>query len=395
LVNSSANDGCNATSTFDALDALVSTSLNPKVFPHAKRISFVGFSAGGQVVSRYAWANSVSLTNSDSDSEVETIRYIVSDPSSYLYFSSERPEPSCIPMYDSGYSSNTNHNYCRTFSSDTSKVPNIAECSDYDTWKYGVTTFEDTSSYSYFAEFAGDSDLVDKQTTKLRSKDVRYILGTQDTCNCNTDGYTNPTSSYCYPIDSDGNALSCSPNDGASSGCCDTYPGSTNNELSTSCGAELQGYNRLQRGLVYMSYLEYIWAKHDYESSYYVLEGLAHDSEFMYKSDILGTWAFSDDETEELDATQDVVVISLDSLSSSSGKKGAASPHVVQSSSSSSTTAFASHSQTYSSPSALFVLAVVFAGMAVGAYTWRAINPKSSTAVHDPLVTKLRLESAI
>lgn len=80
-------------------------------------------------MARYAWANSLSLSGSDSsDTEVESIRYIVSDPSSYLYLTPERPEPSCIPLYDTGYSSNTEHNYCRSFSSDTTTVPDIADC---------------------------------------------------------------------------------------------------------------------------------------------------------------------------------------------------------------------------------------------------------------------------
>ena len=67
------------------------------------------------MVARYAWANTISLTK-DSDSEIETFRYIISDPSSYLYLSPERPNPSCIPLYDTGYSTNTESIYCSDFS---------------------------------------------------------------------------------------------------------------------------------------------------------------------------------------------------------------------------------------------------------------------------------------
>lgn len=256
--------------------------------------------------------------------------------------------------------------------------------------------FEDTASYSYFSDFAGDADLVAKQSTKLRSKDVRYIFGTADTCNCNTEGYVNPTSvdSVCFPTDSDGNSLSCSPNDGGSSGCCDTYPGSTNNELSTSCGAELQGYNRMQRGLVYMSYLSYLWSNHDYAPKFSLVEGLSHDAETMYKSDVLGTWAFSDDdEQEELETAEDVIVISLSSTSSR-GSSVAVSTH-QQTHLASNT--ISSHVGGQSLSSAFWVF-VGLTACAVGAYVHRAtigarMFPPSGN--DHALVTKIRSDNAI
>jgi len=261
-----------------------------------------------------------------------------------------------------------------------------------------VGAFEDTASYSYFSDFAGDADLVTKQSTKLRSKDVRYIFGTADTCNCNTEGYVNPTSadSVCFPTDSDGNSLSCSPNDGGTSGCCDTYPGSTNNELSTSCGAELQGYNRMQRGLVYMSYLSYLWSNHDYAPKYSLVEGLSHDAETMYKSDVLGTWAFSDDdEQEELETTEDVVVISLDSLSTSSRGSGLAAGASEQQTRLAST-AISSHVGGQALSSAFWVF-VGLTACAVGAYVHRAIGTRKPPANGNgqALVTKIRLDNAI
>jgi len=367
-------------------------SLNPKVFPHAKRISLVGFSAGGQVVERYAWASSV--TKSDADSEVETIRYIVSDPSSHLYLSAERPAPGCIPLYDSGYSTSTDHTYCSIFSSSSRVVPNIDTCSDYDTWKYGLTTFEDTTTYSYFASFAQDDtgDLVESQTKKLRSKDVRFLFGSEDTCNCNSAGYSNPTTDTCYPTDSDGNALSCSPNTIDSNGCCDTYPGSTSNELSTSCGSELQGYNRLQRGLVYMSYLKWLWASHDYSPSYSIIDGLAHDAETMYRSDILGTWSFSDDDDqEEIEVKEDVILVSLNGAAKPNAR-GSASTTTVQSEQHPSSVS-ASAAMGPDNIPAWFLLLSVMAGVAIAAYLRLAVKDGNNVASHVP--EKVRLIGAI
>ena len=347
------------------MDALADSILDAKIFPHAKRAALVGFSAGGQVVARYSWANTLSLTNMDSDSEIETFRYIVSDPSSYLYLSPERPNPACIPLYDQGYSTNTDSIYCSSFSSSVADVPNIDACSSYDAWKYGVSSFYDTSKYSYFSPFVtGGSTAVAKQTQRLASKELYFILGGDDVCNCNSAGYSNPSS--CYPTDADGALYTCTPNDIDSPGCCDTYPASTLNELSTSCGSELQGYSRLQRGLVYMSYLQWYWSEKSYSPNYFVLEGLSHDSATMYKSDILATWAFSDDDQQEVqEEEQDVILVSL---------KGGAKPTNLAASASDQASPPAPDAAQYLSSSFLVVVAsAVSAGVLVAAYAFRAV----------------------
>lgn len=120
----------------------------------------------------------------------------------------------------------------------------------------------------------------------IRHKDIRYVFGALDTCNCKTEGYVN--AAHCDPglLASSSSSSSygkgpkshdekhqeekhqpmcITPNSadailgsdtGVYSDCCDTYPDALNNDLSTSCGSNLQGTNRLQRGLNYMSYLQ-------------------------------------------------------------------------------------------------------------------------------------------
>ena len=95
-----------------------------------------------------------------------------------------------------------------------------------------------------------ESDSLSDRTDLFLQKDIRYVFGRQDSCNCNQDGYSNKD--HCY-VSGD----FCSPSDYGGTNCCDTYPDSYSNDLSTTCGSNLQGYNRLQRGLVYMSYLEW------------------------------------------------------------------------------------------------------------------------------------------
>ena len=76
-------------STFSAIDAVVERLANATLFPDMKTIVVAGFSAGGQVVQRYAVVG-------EAEQHLRpgiAMEYVVSDPSSYLYFNADRPEP--------------------------------------------------------------------------------------------------------------------------------------------------------------------------------------------------------------------------------------------------------------------------------------------------------------
>jgi hypothetical protein len=96
--------------------------------------------------------------------------------------------------------------------------------------------------------------------------------------------------------------------------CCqDTFPDSLNNDLSVTCGADKQGSNRLQRGLLYMSYLKWFYTSPNstYRSSresggvsvsgsdeysgpvYVLIEGMQHDVAFFLQTDVMMQWAYS------------------------------------------------------------------------------------------------------
>jgi pimeloyl-ACP methyl ester carboxylesterase len=72
-------------SSFTALDTLLRMIIDSKAFPSLKEIVVAGHSAGGQFVQRYAAANRIDGTLG------VPIRYIVANPSSYLYLESWRP----------------------------------------------------------------------------------------------------------------------------------------------------------------------------------------------------------------------------------------------------------------------------------------------------------------
>ncbi|MDB5611020.1 MAG: hypothetical protein JWP25_7920 [Bradyrhizobium sp.] len=125
-------------SSFDALDAILARLADRRLFPNLKEVVVAGHSGGAQVVQRYAIAGKGELVLTRAGVGV---RYVVANPSSYAYFSGERPEPAIA-----------------------------ASCLGYDNWKYGM---ESRPAY-----------LADATVTALEqnyvARRVIYLLGTQD-----------------------------------------------------------------------------------------------------------------------------------------------------------------------------------------------------------------------
>lgn len=72
-------------SSFEMLDELLREAL--RRYPNLKRITLAGHSAGGQFINRYAAGNRL---EEELSSRGVSVRYIVSNPSSYLYFCENR-----------------------------------------------------------------------------------------------------------------------------------------------------------------------------------------------------------------------------------------------------------------------------------------------------------------
>ncbi len=77
-------------STYDVFDAMVARLSHARRFPRLREIVIAGHSAGGQIVQRYAVVGHAPQLNSPSRVPV---RLVVSNPSSYLYFTDWRPYP--------------------------------------------------------------------------------------------------------------------------------------------------------------------------------------------------------------------------------------------------------------------------------------------------------------
>ena len=71
-------------SSFEVIDLFVNELNDKEKFPSLQEIVIIGHSAGGQFVNRYAAGNSVDRAGKVS------MRYVVANPSSYLYFDSGR-----------------------------------------------------------------------------------------------------------------------------------------------------------------------------------------------------------------------------------------------------------------------------------------------------------------
>jgi hypothetical protein len=134
-------------SSFDALDAILERLSNHILLPNLQSVVLVGYAGGGLMVQRYA------VAGRGGDALVHSgvhLRYVVANPSSYLYFSPERPVLDPDGEFDF-------------------TVP-PRECSgDNNRWRFGVV---DPPPYAADADFASLEQ-------RYIHRDVVYLLGTE------------------------------------------------------------------------------------------------------------------------------------------------------------------------------------------------------------------------
>lgn len=128
--------------SFSALDALLRHFADRRLYPSLKTIVVMGHSAGAQLVQRYAVVGREAQALADAGISV---RYIVANPSSYLYFDNERP---ALPADQSG-----------------------AACPRATQWRYGLD-----SAPPYVS--SQDPKLLE---TRYAQRNVVYLLGEADT----------------------------------------------------------------------------------------------------------------------------------------------------------------------------------------------------------------------
>jgi hypothetical protein len=179
--------------SFAALDQLLADL--KRRWPRLQNVTVSGFSAGAQFVQHY-----IGFANPPAG---VSVRYVVADPGSWLYFDAARPSPqrSGQAVAWTACSQADGDGACSFV---LGAPPASAQCPDHDRWKYGIGQLPAALGRS-------------GQDARARYADanIAYLEGELDT------------------------------GDG---------PGTANRLLDKSCGAQLQGAYRLQRGLAYVAY---------------------------------------------------------------------------------------------------------------------------------------------
>jgi hypothetical protein len=135
-------------SAFDVIDCMLSDLITSQHFPGLRDIVVMGHSAGGQMVNRYAACN---LFESRVAAQKNiAVKYVVMAPSSYVYFSGERPVAG---------------------STTTFAVPDRPD-DGYDRWGYGLG-----SLYAYHRR---NHITADRITQQYPQKTILYLVGSKD-----------------------------------------------------------------------------------------------------------------------------------------------------------------------------------------------------------------------
>ena len=186
-----------APTSFAVMDALVA-ELSQR-WPSLRVITIAGFSAGAQLVQRYiAFAASPAASG-------PSLRYVVADPGSWLYFDAVRPQPmqGDAPVDWAACNGTGDLGRC-TLRFIEPPADLLAECAAMNRWKYGLG-----SAPAALGRPAAEA------RARYAEADIHYLEGALDS----------------------GRA-----------------PGAVSKLLDRSCAANAQGPYRLQRGVAYAQY---------------------------------------------------------------------------------------------------------------------------------------------
>jgi len=262
---------------FGVLDKIAVHLQMTDTLPKLSRIVFVGYSAGCQMVSRWSFFSNALLPGFG---RAKTTA-IMSSCGTYLYLDDQRPAKQCSALHDTGAA-----HRCHTFHNNTGRP-----CRSYDRYRLSLNLEDSIYVHgNYLRAFGEYPIMVENALDRYPSKDIRFMVGSSDACSCNVRGFRNADS--CYPERN----LTCAPNrHGGSQGgneCCDS---GQDNVFSVACGSRLQGSNRLQRSLNYVSYLRHFYKQRGvaYDPPLRVVDG-GHNSSQCFASGEFREWAFEE-----------------------------------------------------------------------------------------------------
>ncbi|PWN46786.1 hypothetical protein IE53DRAFT_336451 [Violaceomyces palustris] len=144
----STNPEGSSVSSFTVLDMFLNRFSDQTKYPNMKFITFVAHGGGAQLLQRYA------VLGQENPAEGRiSVRYVVGDPSSMLYFTQDRPV-----------------------------AVDQKNCPDWDKYRYGLSSY----SSDYPLPFGGSLPELFK---RYAQRDVRYVVGLDDTSDTNGDQF--------------------------------------------------------------------------------------------------------------------------------------------------------------------------------------------------------------
>jgi pimeloyl-ACP methyl ester carboxylesterase len=260
-------------SSYDVLDHMLVLLTDQKLYPRMEKISFVGHSAGGQMIQRYAIL-SILAALWDFDNSFQ-VKFIVANPSSYTYLTPNRYPYQCGNC-------NCTVEQCRcdqgcSTMSDTLAVPSSRGAADhtfpcytwnYDRWPYGIGSITDAKK-GFSIPYSMRNGVIGTARSVRMYKHLHlvYLVGQNDTCNDNLAVCDGDCWKRGDNFDPDLGEWSCFRND-----------------MDTRCPAMLQGPNRRTRGYQYMKYLEWLYGEPTHVL--YTIPGVGHNATGIFSSEI-------------------------------------------------------------------------------------------------------------
>ena len=251
-------------SSFTILDHMLDILTNKELYPNMDKISFVGHSAGGQMVQRYAMMSKLAASYDTNGGKFD-VEFIVANPSSYTYLDDRRWKYNCGQC-----DCNTNNCTCDRECSEITTLgvpaPNKAGkdyvCYDdhYNQWPYGLSGFSDNKHEIPYVEEAAKHAVA-----SYRERDVVYMVGQNDTC---TDNVFPTCHSDCWKKDD------FLPEEGPC----------FRNHMDARCPAILEGPFRRSRGIHYMKYLQNLYGESIH--TFHMIPNVGHNATGMFGSDI-------------------------------------------------------------------------------------------------------------
>jgi hypothetical protein len=257
-------------SSFSVLDHMLGILTENELYPNLNKISYVGHSAGGQMVQRYALLSKLAASYNFPASRMD-LKFVVANPSSYTYLDARRFAYNCGDCHCTNKNCTCDKD-CTQASAQLS-VPKryyasrnnkwVCDTRKYNHWPYGVEMVKGEKGI-YSIPYAIQAGL-QLRLKEYKHRDVVYMVGQNDTCN---DGL--PT---CDP--------SCWKRE-------DFLPDVEwpcyRNHMDTRCPAMLEGPNRRTRGMRYVKYLEAYYGTKTHV--FHIIPGVGHNATAMFGSSI-------------------------------------------------------------------------------------------------------------